>query len=178
MWREGGGYCGWAPLGVSATIGPDGEFSVGVVEPTAFVFVEEGHFLEPVRPATVVIDVTLVNRTATITRIGPKTEVIERATGRQIHAVSAKQLRHNQETATAARQPQLKALHHPQPPKRAQGQAAKEKEEERKPAEGVGAPKQKQEEKRQADKKDAAEKKKAKEEEEHRGKEKEQQPQQ
>lgn len=171
VWREGGGYCGWAPLGVS----------VGVeIAPAAFVFVGEGHFLDPVRPTTVVIDVTLVSKTVSIIKTGPRTEVIERATGRQIHTVSAKQLRHNQETATAAKQPQLRALHHAQPPKRAPGQAAREeerkaaapkqkpegaqgqaaKEEERKAA----APKQKQEEKRQTEKKEAAEKKRPKEE--------------
>ena len=138
VWREGGGYSGWAPLGVSARIGVGGTFSVGVVAPSAFVFVEERNFLEPIRPTTVVFNETIVNKTVNITRIqvvnktvinmGPRVEAIQRATGRQIQTVPVNQLRRKQETAVVAKQPQVKALHQARAHKPAQSQAASESE--------------------------------------------------
>jgi hypothetical protein len=138
VWREGGGYCGWAPLGVSARVGVGGAFNVGVVAPSAFVFVEERHFLEPVRPTTVVVNETIVNTTVNITKIqvvnktvvniGPRVEVIQRATGRQIQTVPVNQLRRKQETDVVAKQPQVKTLHQARAQKPVQGQAVSEPE--------------------------------------------------
>jgi colicin import membrane protein len=123
---------------VSARIGVGGTFSVGVVAPSAFVFVEERNFLEPIRPTTVVFNETIVNKTVNITKIqvvnktvvniGPRVEVIQRATGRQIQTVPVNQLRRKQETDVVAKQPQVKALHQARAHKPVQGQATSEPE--------------------------------------------------
>jgi len=121
-WREGGGYCGWAPLGFDARIGFGGSFSVGVIAPGAFVFVQERNFCEPVRPAAVIINrTTVINQTVNITKVqvvnnrvvnvGPRREVIERASGRTIQTVSVNALRRQQERAVIAKQPRVKALY-------------------------------------------------------------------
>ncbi|HEY9175311.1 MAG TPA: DUF6600 domain-containing protein, partial [Verrucomicrobiae bacterium] len=117
VWREGGGYVGWAPLRPSVGTG----VSVGFFdyEPAhaarAFVFVEHRRMLEPIRPRTVVVNnPTLINRTVNITRVqvvneiviaeGPKPEVIERESGRPVRAVPAHEFRHREETTVAARE--------------------------------------------------------------------------
>ena len=121
VWREGGGYCGWAPLGPSARFGATGMISVGVVEPRGYVFVEERRMLEPVRPTTVIVNnTTIINKTVNITKItvvnktvineGPRKDVLERATGRTVQTTSFNQLRHTQESAAVASQPRLKAV--------------------------------------------------------------------
>ena len=87
-WREGGGYCGWAPLppsrrGISVSI---------EIAPVAFVFVSEQHFSEPVRTNTVIVNnTTIINRTTLIRNTqsanrvtfnaGPSRSTIERAEG-------------------------------------------------------------------------------------------------
>lgn len=104
-WREGGGYVGWAPLP------PAVGFSGGVivashvhVEPSLFVFVQTGHFLQPVRPRTVIVNnTTIINKTVNITNIrqenksiagggprkvvvneGPRVDAIEKATSKKV----------------------------------------------------------------------------------------------
>jgi hypothetical protein len=116
-WREGGGYVGWAPLPPAARIGSSGEVEVRETAfvPRAFVFVEERRLLEPVRPTTVVVnDNTIINKTVNITKIkvvnktvvneGPRTDVIERTSGRKIEAVTTHELRHKEEAEVATRQ--------------------------------------------------------------------------
>jgi hypothetical protein len=115
-WREGGGYIGWAPLRPSVTIG----VSIGRVdyEPAfasrAFVFVEHRRMLEPVRPKTVIVNnTTIINKTVNITNVkvvnktvineGPRPEAIERASGRKVNAVAAREFRRKEETPVAAR---------------------------------------------------------------------------
>ena len=96
-WRVGGGYCGWAPLP------PHGV----VIAPRSFVFVEAGHFHEPVRPTTVIVNnTTIINKTTEIASVrsetrnlggagpqkvmvneGPGVDTIQKATGKKIQAV-------------------------------------------------------------------------------------------
>jgi hypothetical protein len=100
-WRQGGGYVGWAPLGPSVR---------GVVEvnrrdatPRGYVFVEERRFLEPVRPTTVIVHNTVINKT--VINEGPGAAVIERASGRKMQAVPVRQLRSKEEAKVVARHP-------------------------------------------------------------------------
>ncbi len=114
-WHEGGGYIGWAPLQPSARISASGsvEVNVALIAPGAFIFVEQRHFLEPIRPATVVVDNTVIlNKTANITNIkvvnntvineGPATAVIEKASGRKVQALPVQELRNHGEAAVIA----------------------------------------------------------------------------
>jgi len=202
-WREGGGYCGWAPLGVTARVGVGGSFSVGIIAPSAFVFVGERNFCDPIRPTTVIVNqTTIINKTVNITKVqvvnktvinvGPRTENIERATGRQIRPVSVNQLRRQQEAAVVARQPQLKSLQRARPEsgqaqreqreqateqeRRQKAQASEERQEQK---QGKGeAQKQQKAEKQQTDaeRKAAAKKKKKKPQEKEQGPPREQPP--
>jgi len=96
-WREGDGYVGWAPLPPGASFGPDGYVVVReeVLPPRAFVFVEIGHFSEPVhRRAVIVNNVTIINKTVNITKItrvnnvvvnnGPQRQEIEKVSSRKL----------------------------------------------------------------------------------------------
>jgi hypothetical protein len=117
-WNRGGGYVGWAPLPPAAVVAPGGvvEVNVHTIQPRAYVFVEERHFLEPVRPTTVVVNnTTVINKTVNITNVkvvnntvineGPRTQVIEQASGRKVQAVPVHELRRKGEAAVVARQP-------------------------------------------------------------------------
>jgi hypothetical protein len=106
VWREGGGYVGWAPLH------PAGYARVASV---SFVFVEERRFMEPVRPTTVIVkNTTIINKTKNITNTrvvnestiyeGPKVAAIERAHGKKIESVPMQELRTKQESKVAAKQ--------------------------------------------------------------------------
>jgi hypothetical protein len=100
-WRQGGGYVGWAPMGPSGrgvvTVGTRGE------TPRGYVFVEERRFLEPVRPATIIVNNTVINRT--VINEGPGTAVIEKASGRKMQAVPVRQLRSKEEAKVVVRHP-------------------------------------------------------------------------
>ena len=96
-WRTGGGYIGWAPCPPSGI----------VIAPSAFAFVEVGHFQEHHRPRTVIVNnTTIINQTTIInnnikhdTRTingtaqkvvvndGPQVETIQKATGRNVNRV-------------------------------------------------------------------------------------------
>lgn len=100
-WRQGGGYVGWAPLG------PSGR---GVVEvnrrgatPGGYVFVEERRFLDPVRSTTIIVNNTVINQT--VINEGPRTAVIEQASGRKLQAVPVRQLRSKEEAKVVTRHP-------------------------------------------------------------------------
>ncbi len=99
-WRVGGGYVGWAPLP------PAGVFVAVAPDPALFVFVGVGHFTDPVRPSTVIVNnTTIINQTTIISgtkretlsiggaqkRVvvnqGPGIDPIQKATGRTIRAV-------------------------------------------------------------------------------------------
>ncbi len=116
-WHEGGGYVGWAPLQPSVRISSGGSVAVNValIAPRAFVFVEPRRFLEPVRPATVVVNnTTIIKQTVNITNIkvvnntvineGPRTQIIEQASGQQVRAVPVRELRRKQEAEVVTRQ--------------------------------------------------------------------------
>ena len=93
-WHSGGGYIGWAPLYPSG---------VRVISPRAYVFVEERHFMEPVRSSTAIVyNTTIINKT--VINEGPATAVIEKASGRKVQAVPVQELRHKEEAPVVARQ--------------------------------------------------------------------------
>jgi hypothetical protein len=76
---------------------------VVVISPQAYVFVEERHFMEPVRRSTVVVNnTTIINQT--VINEGPATTVIEKASGRKVEAVPVQELRHKQEAAVVSKQ--------------------------------------------------------------------------
>ena len=93
-WHSGGGYIGWAPLYTS---------DVRVVSPRAYVFVEERHFMEPVRSSTAIAyNTTIINQT--VINEAPAPAVIEKVSGRKIQAVAVRELRHKEEAPVIARQ--------------------------------------------------------------------------
>jgi len=98
-WRVGGGYIGWVPLA------PRGV----VIAPSLFVFVDAGHFSDPIRPSTVIVNnTTIIKSTTTINNVtresrnfsgksqtvvvnkGPDTSMVEKATGKKFEAVSVR----------------------------------------------------------------------------------------
>jgi len=116
-WHHGGGFVSWAPLHPSARIGGGGNVEVDarVIAPRAYVVVEERKFLQPVRPTTVVVNnTTIINKTVNITNVkvvnntvineGPQTQIIEKASGRKVHAVPARELRHRTEAAVVTKE--------------------------------------------------------------------------
>jgi hypothetical protein len=93
-WHSGGGYVGWAPLYPPGVI---------VISPRAYVFVQEGHFTEPVRRATLVVNsVTLINKT--VIKEAPAAATIEKAGGRKLQAVPVQEQRRKEEAAVVTRQ--------------------------------------------------------------------------
>jgi hypothetical protein len=132
-WREGGGYIGWAPLPPHATIAVSGgvTFRDASFAPHAFVFVEERRMLEPMRPATLIVNNTaIINKTVNITKIqvvnktvvneGPRPDAIERVSGRKIQTLAVRDLRHRDEAAVAvgrvnSRQPASRQIERPAP---------------------------------------------------------------
>jgi hypothetical protein len=92
------------------------EVNERVIPQRAYVFVEEKRFLEPVRPATVVVNnTTIINKTVNITNVkivnktvineGPRTEQIEGDSGRKIEVTPAQELRRRSEAQVVTRQP-------------------------------------------------------------------------
>ncbi len=90
-WREGGGYIGWAPLPPECNFAPGNNVIVVdriVLAPQYFVFVQQRHFCEPIRPNILVVNQTVINQTVNITKItqvnqavinqGPSLSVIEK----------------------------------------------------------------------------------------------------
>jgi len=90
-WREGGGYIGWAPLPPECDFAPGNNMIVVdriALSPQYFVFVQQHHFCEPIRPNILVVNQTVINQTVNITKItqvnqpvisqGPSLTVIEK----------------------------------------------------------------------------------------------------
>ena len=118
-WHSGGGYVGWAPLYPSDVI---------VISPQAYVFVEERHFMDPVRRSTVVVNnTTIINKT--VINQAPATAAIEKASGRKVQAVPVRELRHKAEAAVVAKQrtPTSTSEKTVQPPVRSEAQPAEKK---------------------------------------------------
>lgn len=116
-WHRGEGYVGWAPLNPSERMDRGGAIEVDVraIQPRAYVFVEEKRFLEPVRPQTVIENnTTIINKTVNITNVkvvnntvineGPRTTVIEQASGRTVRPVPVRELRRKSEAEVVAKQ--------------------------------------------------------------------------
>ena len=119
-WHHGGGYLGWAPLQPSVRVGSESPMRVDVrqIPSQAYVFVEEKHFLEPVRPASIVVNnTTVINQTVNITNVkivnntvineGPRPQVIERASGRTVRAVPVGELRRQGEAQALSTQQRM-----------------------------------------------------------------------
>jgi len=106
-WWEGDGYVGWAPLGSHDRF-ERGRFEGRRPRDRDFVFVEERRFTERVRPTTVVRNNSnLISRTTSVTNFrvvnnvtvnaGPRRENIERASGRTVKTVPARDVRQQRE---------------------------------------------------------------------------------
>jgi hypothetical protein len=93
-WHSGGGYIGWAPLYPSGVV---------VISPRSYVFVEERHFMEPVRSSTVVVNNTAIIK-KTVIHEPPTPTVIEKVSGQKVQAVPVQELRHKTEAAVVAQQ--------------------------------------------------------------------------
>jgi len=117
-WHRSDRYVGWAPLHPSARFatGAVVEVNERVIPRRAYVFVEEKRFLEPVRPATVVVNnTTIINKTVNITNVkvvnrtvineGPRLEQVERDSGRKVQVTQAQDLRRRSEAQVVAQQP-------------------------------------------------------------------------
>ena len=113
--HQGGGYTGWAPLHPAARMQADGslDMKVAPIPSHGMVLVEDRHFLEPVRPATVVVNnTTIINQTVNITNVrivnntvineGPHLAVIEQASGQKVRSVAVHELRRTQEAPVLA----------------------------------------------------------------------------
>jgi hypothetical protein len=71
--------------------------------PGGYVFVEERRFLDPVHPKTIIVNNTVISKT--VINQGPRTAVIEQASGRKMQAVPVRQLRSQEEAKVVARHP-------------------------------------------------------------------------
>ncbi len=70
-WRCGGGYVGWAPLP------PPGLFFAHVAAPSLFMFVDVGHFADPIRPSRLIVNNTLIiNKTTSINNLRRETREV------------------------------------------------------------------------------------------------------
>jgi hypothetical protein len=114
-WREGNGYCGWAPLPPQAGFGPD--VSVAVVDqyvpPQQYVYCSEQYVnASRVDQHFVRNDTTIINQTTNITNItvvnnvvvnrGITVDNVERATGRPVEKVAIANASTPQEARTLA----------------------------------------------------------------------------
>ena len=147
------------PCFFSSVHGGSVALNVAVIAPRAFVFVEPRRFLEPVRPTTVVNNTTIINKTANITNIkvvnntvineGPRTQVIEQASGRTLQPLPVHELRRKQEAGVVARQriatPAAENKTQVESLRRANEAAAKGQEETRSKANGKPDPRLKHE---------------------------------
>ncbi len=108
-WRNGGGYCGWAPLAPrrgGVEVVEVNEYDVQEIPPTNYVFCEERYVTEPrvyERCVPRERNVTIINRTTNITNITVvnnhvvnrswNATRIQRATGRTIRPVQIHEVR-------------------------------------------------------------------------------------
>ncbi len=144
-WYHSDGYVGWSPLPPSARIAAGGviELDRRMIHPGAYVFVEERHFLEPVRPRLIVKNTVVINRAVNIGTVrianhvvisqGPRAEEIERVSGHRVQPLPARDLRHKIEAPIAAahrppaRNAEVRRAPGPSQQQQRQGQAAAER---------------------------------------------------
>src|SRR5581483_8599131 len=93
-WHRGGGYIGWEPLYTS---------DVRVSLPRAYVFVQERHFLDPIRSSTVVVNNTTIIKQTVINQ-APTTAVVEKASGHKVRALPVQEVRYKAEAPVVALQ--------------------------------------------------------------------------
>jgi hypothetical protein len=105
--REGGGYCGWAPLPPGAVFAGNGELVIGVVPNDWFVFVGERHFGERIDRRSVIINnTTIINRTTINTKIrrennrviaeGPRVQDLQKVNHTRIQTGNVQALRQHE----------------------------------------------------------------------------------
>lgn len=64
VWRESDSYIGWAPCGPN----------LEVAAPSLFVFVQAGHFCDPIQPSTVIVNnTTIINNTRVVNNFRSET---------------------------------------------------------------------------------------------------------
>jgi hypothetical protein len=113
--REGGGYCGWAPLPPGALFGANGEIAlgIGVVPDNWFVFVGERHFGEHVHVGAVIVNNrAIIGRTTINTRIrrennrvvneGPRVQDLQKINHERIQTSTVQTLRQHEKTPPIA----------------------------------------------------------------------------
>jgi len=120
-WREGGGCIGWAPLPPNCEYGPGGVLLVDRIRwhANAFVFVDQRHFHEPIRPTMIVRNQTIIDQTTYITNVqradrdhvllhnGPSVERVQSfSSGKieQVHAADLWQQRSDRVTSRATQE--------------------------------------------------------------------------
>ncbi len=130
-WREGHDCIGWAPLRPRERADrDDDDRRRDDFEMRGYVFVEQGRFLNPVRPTTVIrSSTTLISQTTNITNIqvvnqttineGPSRAFVERASGRQIQPQDVRTVRreHERPGFTAPQRGRTTETRHAPPPR-------------------------------------------------------------
>jgi hypothetical protein len=137
VWRNGGGYCGWAPL-PPRRAGLTIEINIGAIPASHFCFIEERHITEPrihERIVNVRENTTIITKTTNITRVevvnkkvvnrGVRVEEVEKVSGKKVEHVQVKEV-HSRADAKEVRGKEV-SVYRPQPKARVQP--------ERKPAE-------------------------------------------
>src|SRR6266446_3919066 len=110
--REGGGYCGWAPLPPGVAFGFGGELVIGVIPEPWFVFVGERHFGERIHTRNVIINnTTIINQTRINTRIrkennrviteGPRVQDLQRVNHERIQTSTVQAMRQREKIPPA-----------------------------------------------------------------------------
>jgi hypothetical protein len=112
--REGGGYCGWAPLPPGWH---GGVISVDLVPAAWFVFVSERHFGDHLRARNLIVNnTTVINRTTMISRTrkissnrviadGPRMQQIQRVNRERIRTATVTELRQHEKAPAIVHRP-------------------------------------------------------------------------
>jgi hypothetical protein len=114
VWREGGGYIGWAPMSPACQFDGGGyvSFSYASYRPHSYVFVEYGNFCRPIYPAIIIhhtyvhqhvyvktVNCTKIKRVKnTIVNEGPDMENVERHASRRVEQRPVTEVRKEEET--------------------------------------------------------------------------------
>ena len=114
--REGGGYCGWAPLPPGAVFGAGGEIVIGAgfVPDNWFVFVGERHFGERHHARDFIVNNrAIIGRTTINSRIrrennrvvneGPRVENLQRVNHERIQTANVQTLRQREKIPAAVK---------------------------------------------------------------------------
>lgn len=125
VWRNGGGYCGWAPLPPRRG-GINIEINIGAIPASHFCFIEERHITEPrihERIVNIRENTTIITKTTNITRVeivnkkvvnrGVRVDEVEKVSGKKVEHVQVKES-HNRSDAKEVRGKEV-TVYRPQP---------------------------------------------------------------